>query len=381
MIKEIEGQVATVKESGEWIARYKAIIIDALDAKIAYQSSAKESEETLRDKAKLKRIAVADFEARVLAFRHLLYLMNKRHLFSCIAFGDETFVLRRPVPKLTVEVRGTKHVRVSSFESKEGLTVWLCAYVTREFRNGAFSTTSMTMLPPHFIMEKKFSNPSTKYEAIKDFPAPCTAAHTNSGWMNHVSMSAWVTEHLPDLRQGNNLPGLMIFDLHASHRHEDTIKALKDKNWLVLFIPGCCTGAVQIMDTHVNRGFKSQCQHLFDETAHKKIGDTGDEAAKGKKQTNKILSERIGKAWSMQREAIMKGVATHIDPYCVFKREPVTEEQAQQMEAIPSREELEKKEAAQFEEANQQGIIDARYRNTTLMMTTGRLIRLTSRIW
>ena len=121
-------------------------------------------------------------------------------------------------------------------------------------------------------------------------------------------------------------PGLMIFDLHASHRTEDVIKCLAKRGWHCVFVPGGSTGDVQIMDTHVNRPFKHMIRELYEsEHGEDDLSDedgvevlSPDEVPEKRirksHQTLSVQCSRIDKVWKQMKPHVVKGFEANVLP-------------------------------------------------------------------
>ena len=284
--------------------------------------------------------------------------MNTNNRYHYIAFGDETFVLRRPHRKTTVCEKGARHVQVKGAACKEGLTVWLSAYVCFP-ANGPIrpgqpqakaGSYSCTLIPPYVISQHQKKN--EKHEAHPDNNG-CIVSKTDSGWQNEESMIRYIendsimkpvkqqakvksifkTPPPTRLSAFNTLPkasashpGLMIFDLHASHRTEDVIKCLAKRGWHCVFVPGGSTGDVQIMDTHVNRPFKHMIRELYEsEHGEDDLSDedgvevlSPDEVPEKRirksHQTLSVQCSRIDKVWKQMKPHVVKGFEANVLP-------------------------------------------------------------------
>lgn len=98
--------------------------------------------------------------------------------------------------------------------------------------------------------------------------------HSDSHWQTQDTFKQYITEIIvPDYtavckqqqRVLNVQRMILQLDVYAVHRAEDIIKWLKEFHpYIVLaFVPGGCTGAVQIPDTCLNRPFKAAIHESF----------------------------------------------------------------------------------------------------------------------
>ena len=114
-------------------------------------------------------------------------------------------------------------------------------------------------------------------------------------------------------------------DLYSAHRTERVLAALRSRGWTVFFVPGGCTGKVQVHDTHVNKAFKADVQQQWAKYCT-------DSKGKGK-VTRAIVTEFVAGAWArLDPTLIGRGlddnVFTHI-LNCVTKEnadEPIHEQ-------------------------------------------------------
>lgn len=213
------------------------------------------------------QVCPSDSATRVLQFKRMFFSACKKKGYRVFLFGDETFVLRKPVRNTTIAPIGTKHPTAKNAGDKAGATVWLCAgMIVKKSNNPTQKDLDLTMLKPYVLFDHSVKDKETlaiaKHRPHND-SAGCLVSRTDSGWMNAPAMIRWIKDGgLPTCTRLN--PGLMIWDLHASHRAPEVIDALKEKHYDVMFIPGGVTGELQIMDTHVNRSFKSMVRTLYE---------------------------------------------------------------------------------------------------------------------
>lgn len=211
------------------------------------------------------QVAPSDWKARILAFKRLFHIMFRKARYWKIAFGDETFANRHPLKKTTVVEKGIDHVTARFAGDKTGYTVWLAAIVELTENRPPYLEKKVpdlvvTMPPAHVLVSSK-SKKKIDAKTEKRISG-CSIHYTDSGWQTGQSMITWIHDYLPTCTAAH--PGLMVWDLHASHRTPDVAAALKAKHWDQIFIPSGSTGDLQIMDTHVNHSFKELCRKHYE---------------------------------------------------------------------------------------------------------------------
>ena len=70
----------------------------------------------------------------------------------------------------------------------------------------------------------------------------------------------WSTEH-----PRRNKPRLLSLDVFEGQKTEAVLKAFRELNTVPSFIPGGCTGYVQVLDVAINKPLKQRIQELSDE--------------------------------------------------------------------------------------------------------------------
>lgn len=289
---------------------------------------------TIRCVTGVPQICPSDWSARILSYNRRLMTACRTHQFYWIAFGDETFVLRHPTVKKVVTERGKKHVSIKKFGDKEGATVFLMAAMCLPWNGPLETNESIDQVKPKLCKPFILTSASQRFAAKKDC-SDCLIGQTDSGWMNSDAMMHYLEKSdLPKCTAQRK--GLMIWDLHASHRCDQLLAKLKAMHWEVIFVPGGTTGDCQVMDTHVNRSFKAKVRELYERDKQAdaaveslEIDDDKDDAEKNekvlpkeavKKETKyrhsvRKLSARVREAWDAQTRNVINGFLHNIARY------------------------------------------------------------------
>jgi len=157
------------------------------------------------------------------------------------------------VPDQTLEVRGTKRVKIATTgHEKDSMTVWFSSVATC-----CEGVWSIGYLPPHLIWKAK-SDTGPIAKEVRDAAKKhgCTADVSTNGWSTGVVFYRWLKTELVNLHPGKRR--LLIMDLYSSHRTPEVLELLKGEGIDVVFIPGGCTGVLQLMDVALNKKVKKE---------------------------------------------------------------------------------------------------------------------------
>ena len=208
------------------------------------------------------QLVPTDADERVRNFLEMMTLMNvDRRGYSVILTGDETGVVWEPVSSVTIELRGTRRVRVRTAGTERQMTT---AFFAARSVRGTGGVWDHTMLPPHLIWQAQSSTgPISREINAAAVKYRCTATTTASGWTNGDSFMAWLQRELLDHARYPPRQTLLVIDLYAAHRTHEILSYLREREVDFLFIPSGCTSLIQLMDVAVNRAFKHHYRDKF----------------------------------------------------------------------------------------------------------------------
>jgi hypothetical protein len=175
-----------------------------------------------------------------------------------IANGDETMILYVPSAKYTMNRRGETDIAIIGFDDKNGITVSLTG------------DSSGAMWPSQLIY-KGITNRCLPNTALA--PDNWLFSKSRSHWQTDDTCKEWVDDLLipqfDTIRNEESLEddakGLMIWDLHKTHRNSDRLLTFRENNVSPIFVPARRTPKLQVMDVSVNKPFNDRMKHYFTE--------------------------------------------------------------------------------------------------------------------
>ena len=217
---------------------------------------------SLRRTTGLTQLIPKDHEERVKTFYVKLRAQFCKIKPTNIVVMDETSVLWNPASDTTLATLGAKHVTIRCEDEKKASTALLCAKVSVKWTDNEFEVISATHAAP-FIIFKGMPG-ATVYKQANEYAnkvGGIKVACTESAWMDGDTMKRWVNEYAPSMKQDDKT--WCILDLFRAHTDARVVQAFKKKGFKLFYIPGGCTGKIQVHDTHINRPFKAKLQELY----------------------------------------------------------------------------------------------------------------------
>ena len=228
-----------------------------------------------------KQYLPADYEARTNNFNSLLRSMHKAKKYKVFLVGDETGVRFEELPNTTLAHKGSKKVALRTTNMEKSMfTAWLsCAIIVDND-----GTIVDIIKDPVVTMFAGVPGAKIAKEVATD-----GGIVTKNGWQTGDTFLAWVRKRLADVKDC-----ILIVDLFSAHRDERVLSFLRAKGVDILFIPGGCTGILQIMDVVVNGPFKRFIRRCYMKWRAEQISN-GQVWAK---PTRKLLMKWVNEAWA-----------------------------------------------------------------------------------
>jgi hypothetical protein len=117
-------------------------------------------------------------------------------------------------------------------------------------------------------------------EPKERIPDGWEVTHTSSHWQTDLSfresyLKGILIPEIARRKKHFNLPetqwSLLKMDLHYSHKTQENLAFCEDNKIAVVFVPACCTDALQECDTVANKPFKSAMKSEFIAHTHSKM--------------------------------------------------------------------------------------------------------------
>lgn len=169
---------------------------------------------------------------------------------------DETFTQAVPSSKFSLAERGSRDVLITGIDDKRGVTV---SHATH---------AGYGMIGSQVI----YGGKTTQCHANSRLaPDDWCLTHTMNHWQDEVSLMAWydhtIIPYFSNTRDELQLPedakGLVIYDVHWSHKHEDSRRVLAANDIRDWFVPAGETDILQVCDVGINKPFKNNLKANF----------------------------------------------------------------------------------------------------------------------
>ena len=168
---------------------------------------------------------------------------------SFIFNWDQTALRLFPSSEWTMQMLGTKRVRIAGTEDKKEITALITVSARGE------------VIPPQLLYEGKTEHCHPHF----DFPNDWDVWHTPSHWSNEATLLRYLDKvfipYVEGKRQKAGFPptqrALLLFDVFRGHKVPSVLMKLDEANIDHVFIPPNCTDRLQPLDVAINKPIKT----------------------------------------------------------------------------------------------------------------------------
>lgn len=217
---------------------------------------------SIRRRSSVSQLLPVDYKERVANFHKMLGAEYAKQRPTRLLFLDETAVLWFPAAAATFEQRGVHSVRIFSENEKKQSTALLWASADLSYDGDNVVYSNVVHGKPWIVYVGTPDNERSNSVAAD---ARAIQKEMNDSVVCKVTKSGWVTEDVfrefcQSLPQRTAADGTawLVMDLFAAHRTDNVLRILKEKGYVVFFVPGGCTSRVQVHDVVVNKGFNTK---------------------------------------------------------------------------------------------------------------------------
>ena len=250
----------------------------------------KRNQLSLRQRTKIAQKLPHELDEKVLSFQKYVIVRRKFFEFPLSRIGnmDETPMFFYMPGTRTVNKAGEKTVLVrTTGNEKNHFTVVLACMADG------------TKLPPMVIFKRR-TMPKDK------FPKGVVIHVCDSGWMDKDGIKLWLNK-VWSRRDGGLLkkPSLLVWDQFRAHLTDDVRQCTRENKTVQAVIHGGLTGMLQPLDVSLNKPFKVNMRHLWQEWMSEGNAQL---TAKGnfKRPPLPTVVSWVKKAWEDIPEAMIK---------------------------------------------------------------------------